>query len=284
MEKEKKYPRLVVSAFIFNDKEELLLVRHPRWNNQYIIPGGKVEYNENLEAAVIREVKEETNLDVVDIEFLKITERPNLGDKYLKDDKHLVSVQYLTKVKNEKKFKESDEAKDPKWLKPQEWLNEKEVEESVIEVIKTKLIDRSSFEDMYKRALADYQNLLKQSAKEKQDFVKFANEQMLYELIPVFDNLKLAIKHADDEAQKNPWFAGVVHVTKQFEDVLSSIGLVELKAENEKFDHNTMEALEKEETDDKKKDGLVSKVVKPGYKLKDKVISHTKVVVYEYKK
>jgi molecular chaperone GrpE (heat shock protein) len=107
---------------------------------------------------------------------------------------------------------------------------------------------------------------------------------MIYELIPVFDNLKLAVKHADEDAQKNPWFAGVVHVTKQFEDVLTGTGLEELKADGLKFDHNTMEALEKEETDDKKKDDFVARIMKPGYKLKDKIINHTKVVVYEYKK
>ena len=50
-------------------------------------------------------------------------------------------------------------------------------------------IDNS--EQKYLRALADYQNLLKQSAKDKLDFAKFALEDFLHELLPVYDHLKL---------------------------------------------------------------------------------------------
>jgi len=281
---EKKYPLAVAGAFIFNDKDELFLMKSPKWNDRYVCPGGKIEIGESVENAVKREVKEETNIDVKDVELLGVLEGINLRKSYSGKQKHLIFLNNKAKVKKIKKIILNDEGTDYKWLSISEWLSRDDLEKNTKKAIENFLGEKDEYEGMYKRALADYQNLLKQSAQDKQDFIKYANEQIVYELIPVFDNLKLAIKHADNEAQKNPWFAGVVHVTKQFEDVLSGVGLEELKADGMKFDHNTMEALEKEETDDRKKDDFVARVMKPGYKLKDKIINHTRVVVYEYKK
>lgn len=142
--------------------------------------------------------------------------------------------------------------------------------------------DKEKFEDKYKRALADYHNLAKQTAKEKSDFAKFANEQMLFQLLPVYDNLKMAIMHANKD-NHDSWLEGVKHVAKQFKDALESNGVEEIKTKGEKFDHNTMEAMTNEETDDKKKDGLVAREIKPGYKLNGKVVIAARVVVYKIK-
>ena len=143
---------------------------------------------------------------------------------------------------------------------------------------------KDEYEDLYKRALADYQNLLRQSNEEKIKFAKYANEQMLLDLLPVFDNLKLAMKHSDKELKKNPWFMGVEHVTGQFKTVLDEVGVSELKTIDQKFDHACMESIEKDETSDKKKEGMVSREIKAGYRLKDKVIAPALVAVFEYKK
>ena len=280
---QKKYPLVVSGAFIFNDKDELFLMKSPQWNDKYVCPGGKIEIGESIEAATKRETKEETNIDIKEIELMGVLEGLDVDKHINKGYKHLIFLNNRARVKKAKKIVLNDEGTEYKWLSVSEWLGRDDLGKYTKEAIETFLIEKDEYEDMYKRALADYQNLLKQGAQEKQEFLKYANEQMIYELIPVFDNLKLAVKHADEDAQKNPWFAGVVHVTKQFEDVLSGVGLEELKADALKFDHDTMEAMEKEETNDKKKDNFVSKVMKPGYKLKDKIINHTKVVVYEYK-
>lgn len=127
-------------------------------------------------------------------------------------------------------------------------------------------------ENKYKRALADYQNLVKQSAKEKQEFVKYANEQLLLEMIPVYDNLKTSLLHIDKESDKNGWAQGVKYVIKQFKDVLENSGVEEIKTVGEKFDPETMEALEG-------KGEKVKKELKAGYKLNGKVIIAARVIV-----
>lgn len=147
-------------------------------------------------------------------------------------------------------------------------------------VIEDESSDVKAMEEKYKRALADYQNLLKQTAKEKMEFVMFANEIMLKEILPVYDHLKMAIEHHSGEST-DEWITGVKHVVKQFKDVLEKIGATEIKTVGEKFDHNSMEAIQNEETENEKLDGQVVKQMKAGYKLNGKVIEAAKVVVYK---
>ena len=122
------------------------------------------------------------------------------------------------------------------------------------------------------RALADYQNLIKQQAKEKQEFVKFANEQLLYEILPVYDNLKTSVVHFKEDGNQSSWLEGIKYVVKQFADALKNIGIEEVLTEGKEFDYNTMEALEGE---GKK----IKKEVKSGYKLNGKVIIPAKVIL-----
>ena len=55
-----------------------------------------------------------------------------------------------------------------------------------------KLSDYQELENKYKRALADQQNLEKQHQKDRSHYIKYANEQLLLTILPIYDNLKLA--------------------------------------------------------------------------------------------
>ena len=280
----KNYPKVVVGAFVFNENDELLLLRQPRWSNKYAPPGGKVEVGETLEQAVAREVKEETNLEVTEVEFIDIINALNIKNYQFKDN-HFIFVDYKVKAIDTSLIKLSDEADGHKWLKPVEWLKLNKDQFAniyILDVIKMLVNGKPrDYENKYKRALADYQNLLKQTAREKQEFAQFANEQLLYEVIPVFDHLKMALEH-NYEQNNDSWLAGVKHVVKQFKDVLLNLGVEEIETKDKKFDHNLMEAVDEEETDNSKLDGLVVKEVKAGYRLNGKVIIPAKVVVYKF--
>lgn len=157
----------------------------------------------------------------------------------------------------------SDKKKNPQKDDGADVKNEKE---------KTQPDKIEELENKYKRALADYQNLVKQSAKEKREFVKYANEQLLLDIIPVYDNLKTSLLHIDEESDKNGWAQGVKYVIKQFKDILENYGVEEIKTVGEKFDPQTMEALEGEGE-------KVKKELKPGYKLNGKVMIAARVAV-----
>jgi molecular chaperone GrpE len=124
----------------------------------------------------------------------------------------------------------------------------------------------------YKRALADYQNLQERHTQERGEFVKYANESLLREILPIFDNLKISLQHVGPEEQESAWVKGVKYVVKQFREVLAEHGVEEIEAEGKEFDHNTMEAIEG-------KGDKVKKEVKSGYKLNGKVIVPAKVIV-----
>ncbi len=132
--------------------------------------------------------------------------------------------------------------------------------------------EEEPWEHKYKRALADYQNLLKQTAKDRAEFIKYALSDFLHDILPVYDHLKMSLAGLSEEEGKNAWVEGVKHVLKQFREVLNARGVEEIKTTGEKFDHNTMEAI----------DGageIVKQEIMPGYKLNGKVIRPAKVIV-----
>ena len=129
-----------------------------------------------------------------------------------------------------------------------------------------------SWENKYKRALADYQNLLKQTAKEKQDFIKYPLADILQDILPVYDHLKMSLTNLSEDELKNAWVIGVKHVLKQFQELLLARGIEEIETVGAKFDHDTMEAIDGQ--GDK-----VKKEIMSGYKLNGRVIKPAKVIV-----
>lgn len=272
MSDKQKYPKVTVGAFIFNEKGELFLMSSVKWHDKYACPGGRVEIGEELKKTVAREVKEETGMDIEGIEFIGITDGYNVGDKYTQGDKHLIFLDYKAKLKGQPKIVLNNEATKYKWLKIEDWLKRKDLAKYTRERLEKISAEGESFEHKYKRALADYQNLLKRTVQDKEEFAKYANERLILEIIPVYDNLKMSLKHADKEAEKNGWLEGIGHVVRQFEGALKNLGVEEVRTAGENFDHHTMEAVEG-------KGKRVKKEIKPGYKLNGKVIAPAKVIV-----
>lgn len=110
----KDYIGVGVGAFILNEDNKLLLHKRavPAEKDHWCIPGGRLEMFEKLEQAVIREVKEETDLDVEVIKLMGIC------DHIIKEESaHWVAASYLCKIKSgEAKIMEPDKASDMKWF------------------------------------------------------------------------------------------------------------------------------------------------------------------------
>jgi len=69
-----QYPEPTVGALIFNPRGEVFLMRSHKWRDKYVIPGGHIELGEGAEKALEREIKEETALDIYDVEFFGFQE------------------------------------------------------------------------------------------------------------------------------------------------------------------------------------------------------------------
>ncbi len=90
------FPEPTVGAFIFNAKDELLLLKSHKWPEQYVVPGGHIELGESIQAAVSREAKEETGLDVYDLEFLCFQEF--IYDPAFWKPRHFIFFDYACKT------------------------------------------------------------------------------------------------------------------------------------------------------------------------------------------
>jgi len=123
------------------------------------------------------------------------------------------------------------------------------------------------FEDKYKRALADYQNLEKRIKEDKANWIQMANRELLSRLLPVVDTLILAAKHTQDE--------GIKVTLRQFLQVLENEGMVRIKTEGEIFDPNKMEAV----ATSSGKDGVVTEEIRPGFLLNGQLIRVAQVKV-----
>lgn len=138
-------------------------------------------------------------------------------------------------------------------------------------------------EDKYRRALAEQQNLIKQHQKDRAHYVHYANEQLLLEILPVYDNLKLSCRHFNPDNTAS-WLEGINYIIKQFQNILNQQGVKEIATSGQPFDHTTMDATELVDTTDQQQDDLVAEEIKPGYQLEEKVITPARVKVYRFKK
>jgi molecular chaperone GrpE (heat shock protein) len=165
------------------------------------------------------------------------------------------------------------EAEDKIWVRPKQMFQE-EVEIDGVKKPRFEFLEEenNSWEHKCKLALADYQNLLKKTAADKTEFAKYAIADLLEDIIPVYDHLKMSLAGLPEEEGGNAWVTGVKYVLKQFKEALENRGVEEIKTIGEKFDHNTMEALEGEGE-------VVAKEIMPGYKLNGRLIKAAKVVV-----
>ncbi len=269
-EKVKDQPRVIVSAFIFNDKNEVFLGRGYKQDLKFIPPGGGIKTGERMSEALEREVKEETGLKIKDLEVLGVIDGYKAHKYQNSPYKHLIFIDFRARLKGEAKIKLNKEFKSGKWQSVEKWATEKELGHFTKEAFRKYFLQPTEdWQAKYQRALADYQNLLKQTAKEKTELIKFANEELLRDIVPVFDNLKMAISHEMNK-QGNSWLEGIKYVVKQFREVLRQNGVLEIKTKGEKFDHNLMEAVSGQ-------GNKVVKEIRPGYTLNGKVIIPAKV-------
>lgn len=95
---EQKYPEPTVGALIFDEEDKVFLMTSPKWPGKYVIPGGHIELGETAEQALKREVKEETNLDIVDIQFMNLQEF--IFGKEFHKKRHFIFLEYVCKAKN----------------------------------------------------------------------------------------------------------------------------------------------------------------------------------------
>jgi phosphoglycolate phosphatase-like HAD superfamily hydrolase/ADP-ribose pyrophosphatase YjhB (NUDIX family) len=119
-EAERLVPIVTVGALVFDQVGRVLMVRTHKWSNLWGIPGGKTKWGETSEEALRREIKEETNLDITDIEFILVQDCIHSEEFYR--DAHFVLLNYVCRCANAPVVVLNDEAREYRWVTPQEAL------------------------------------------------------------------------------------------------------------------------------------------------------------------
>jgi molecular chaperone GrpE len=138
--------------------------------------------------------------------------------------------------------------------------------------------DLDRFRDLALRSQADFENYKKRAAREKEEAIKYANSSLLERLLPIIDNFELGLSAARGEGKDSPILAGMSMVLKQLLDFLSENGVKPIDAEGEKFDPNLHEAIAREPNSDVP-EGIVLRQTRRGYRLKDRLLRPSSVVV-----
>jgi len=138
------------------------------------------------------------------------------------------------------------------------------------------------WKDRYARAMADFDNFRKRTARDREDLVKFAASDVLKDILPTVDNLARALEEAKDKAD-DPFVAGVKLVYDGLLKALADHGATPLDSAGEPFDANFHEALAQLPSEDVE-EGHVMSEVKRGWMLNGKLLRAAQVVVSAGKK
>jgi len=147
-----------------------------------------------------------------------------------------------------------------------------------VKVLREELDTKDDYYDKFLRLQADFDNFRKRSARDREDFVKFANEGLILELVSIVDDFERGVRSAEQKKDFDLLHQGVDMILKQLHRLLEEKGLTRIECLGKKFDpllHDAIEVAEGEEGDE----GSIVEELQPGYKFNGRVIRPAKVKV-----
>jgi molecular chaperone GrpE (heat shock protein) len=275
----KKDIKIGIGAVIFRGDKILVCRDNKKWGGKWLIPGGKMEYGENIEDAIKREVKEETGLDIYDI-CVKNTKSVFNPKEFHKKGVHFLMIDCVCKT-DSKEVELNDEHIDCKWVTPKNALSLDLIRYSK-EPIKKALeeAEKEDYLEGWRRCKADFDNFKKKVNEATKEVAERSKEAVILDFLPILDNFNLAIRHVDKKDRNKPWVEGIFYIKKQFEDLLEKEGVFEIECRGKEFDPNCHECIEEIEDDNKDiKPGCVTGVAQKGYMKNGKIVRAAKVKV-----
>ena len=179
------------------------------------------------------------------------------------------------KKKNQKHLHESKSVEDVKDSLPETEVKDEVKAEQNSEALRKELEEKEKEAkdnlDRFLRVAADLENYKKRAAREKEDYLKFANEDLIKAILPVIDNLERAVNHSEKAVDLQSLVTGVKLTIQQLLQSLNKFGLSSIESVGKPFDPAVHEAMMVVETDQHEPNQVVEEFHK-GYLLHDRLI------------
>ena len=159
-----------------------------------------------------------------------------------------------------------------------------ELEDKSIKEVESIQAELQDMKDKYLRLYAEFENYKKKIQKDKEEFSKYCNENIFYELLPVIDHLEMALKHAGEGGAETAesLAQGVENTLREMNRTLEKFGVAAIEALNKEFDpayHHAMSQVERSDMEN----NTVADEFRKGYLYKDKVLRPSLVAVSKKK-
>jgi molecular chaperone GrpE len=153
------------------------------------------------------------------------------------------------------------------------------------EKIKKLTAEKDEYMNGWQRERADFVNFKKRSEEERKDYIKFANENLLEEMLTVLESFDMAFMNKEQwNSVPQNWRVGVEYIHSQLVKILDENGLKEFIPKiGDKFDAKLHVADEVVSVENETEDGVIKEIKKKGYTMNGKIIIAPKVVVGEFK-
>jgi len=139
--------------------------------------------------------------------------------------------------------------------------------------------ENSELKNQYLRKQADFENFRKRMQREKQESIKYANSNLLQDLVTIIDDFERAIRSSEESRDFESFHSGIKMIEHQFVNMLErKYGLTRMESEGKEFDPQQHEAINMEESPEVDVQTVVEDYQK-GYMLNDRVLRHAKVKV-----
>ena len=166
----------------------------------------------------------------------------------------------------------SDDEKDPAAAADQEFEEMEDTDGNPLAALEA---DVMKWRELAVRTAADLDNFRKRSAREREDAIRYANQGLLEDLLPVIDNFEMGMLAASQD-KSSMIYIGMDMVRRQMNDFLGNQGVTEIPAEGQMFNPNVHEAVAQEPGDE---EGRILRVHRRGFMLRDRLLRPATVVV-----
>jgi molecular chaperone GrpE len=150
--------------------------------------------------------------------------------------------------------------------------------ETALEKLEAKRRDYDALYDKYLRLVAEFENHKKRTAKDWDQYLQFANDELLKEWLPVADNIERALRHAEESKAPAAVVEGWALILKQCQEVLGRTGVTAIDSVGRPFNPELHQAIAQREVNDAE-DGMILEEAQRGYLMKGRLLRPALVTV-----